>query len=68
LPYLLDQVTERRDAGGGLTAAEPPGVVHIPGHQVGQRAAALVLVLDPPQRGQLTGDRLDLSEDRRGKS
>jgi hypothetical protein len=45
--HLLDQAAERRDAGGGLAAAEQPGAVHVPGHQVGQRAAALVLVLNP---------------------
>jgi hypothetical protein len=49
--HLLDQPAERRDAGGGLATAEQPGAVHVPGHQVGQRAAALVLVLDPHRPG-----------------
>ena len=48
---LVDQPTERGDAGGGLTAAEPPGLVDVPGGQIGQRPAPFVLVLDPHGAG-----------------
>jgi hypothetical protein len=48
---LGDQPIERLDPGGGFAAAEQAGVVDIPGGQVGQRAAALVLVLDAHAAG-----------------
>jgi hypothetical protein len=44
---LGDQAPERGDAGRRLAAAEQAGLVHVPGRQVGERPAALVLVLDP---------------------
>jgi hypothetical protein len=39
-------VAERLDAGGRFAAAEQAGVVDVPGGQIRQRAAALLLVLD----------------------
>ena len=43
---LLDEAAERLDPGLGLAAVEEVGVVDVPGGQVGERAAALVLELD----------------------
>jgi hypothetical protein len=43
---LLDQASERRDRGLGLAAADQAAAVDIPGCQVTQRAAAVVVVLD----------------------
>jgi hypothetical protein len=42
----LDQPAEGLDAGRRLAAAQQAGLVHVPGGQVGECAAALVLVLD----------------------
>jgi hypothetical protein len=47
---LVHQPIERLDPGGGLAAAEQVGMVDVPGGQIGQRAAALVLVLDAQLR------------------
>ena len=47
---LLDQSAERYDAGGGLAAAEDLGAVDVVGGQVGERAAAVVVVVDPHRR------------------
>ncbi len=44
--HLLDEPVERLDARGVFAAAEHLGAVHVPGGQVGQRAAAGVFVLD----------------------
>jgi hypothetical protein len=48
---LGDEACERLDPSGGLAAAEQPRPVDIPGGEVGQRAAAVVLVLDPHDPG-----------------
>lgn len=42
---LVDQAHERVDAAGALAAAEDLGAVHVPGGQVAQGSAAVVLVL-----------------------
>src|SRR3990170_8952857 len=44
---LLDQPPERLDAGLGLAAPEQPRPVDVPSGEVLERAAAVVLVLDP---------------------
>jgi len=63
---LGDQPIERLDPSRRLAAAEQAGVVHVPGGQVGQRPAALVLVLHPHrspsahwQGGMAAAARLD---------
>ncbi len=45
--HLGEQPLERLDAGLGLHPAQHPGVVHVVGGPVPQRAAAFVLVLGP---------------------
>jgi hypothetical protein len=42
---LIDEPAEGHGAGGWLAAAEQAGAVHVPGGQVDECAAALVLVL-----------------------
>jgi hypothetical protein len=49
--HLFHQPGERRDPGAGLAPAGDPSAVHVPGGQVGQRAAAVVVVLDPHRAG-----------------
>jgi hypothetical protein len=48
---LLHQASERLDPGGGLAAAEQPPPVDLPRGEIGQRAATVVLVLDPHDPG-----------------
>src|SRR5262245_48656691 len=48
---LLDETTERGDAGARLAAAEDLAARWTSPGQVGQRAAAVVLVLDPHGAG-----------------
>ena len=55
---LLDEAAERLDPGLGLAAPEDPGVMDVPGRQVGQRAAALVLELDQRRAARRGRDRL----------
>ena len=49
--HLLRQPGERRDPGGVLAPAGDLSAVNIPGGQVGQRAAAAVVVLDSHRAG-----------------
>jgi hypothetical protein len=49
---LFDQAGERGDAGGRLAPAEDLAAVGVPGGQVGQGTAPLVLVLDPHRASQ----------------
>ena len=44
--HLLGQPGERRDPGGVLAPAGDLSAVDVPGGQVGQRAAAVIVVLD----------------------
>ena len=45
--HLVDEAPEGHDARARLTAPEDLGPVDVPGGEVGERAAPLVLVLDP---------------------
>jgi hypothetical protein len=63
---LFDQTTERLDPVFGLATAEEPATMDIPGGQVDQRSATLVLVLEAhypsgswPSGGVLAEARLD---------
>jgi hypothetical protein len=64
---LFDQAPERLDPGLGLDAVKQVGVVDVPGGQVGQRAAAAILKLNPRgaarpggHRRMATSERLQL--------
>ena len=48
---LLDEPGERCDAGFGFATPEDLGPMHVPGGQVLQSTAAVVLVLDPGEHG-----------------
>src|SRR4029453_9084055 len=52
---LGDQGHERLDAGGGRAAADHACPADVVGGQVGQRAAAVVVVVDPPAAGRARG-------------
>src|SRR6478672_6038500 len=48
---LVDELFERGDPGGVLAAAEDLAAVHVVGGQVGDRAATVVVVVDPDLAG-----------------
>ncbi len=45
--HLVDEPVERFDAAPSLRAADQLGALDVPGAEIGERAAALVGVLDP---------------------